>query len=174
MIEAELRLAEALRQGNQEVLGQLYDAYAPVLMGVISRIVEGSELAEEVLQETFMTIWTRKGDYNPSQGKILTWALAIAREAALHAVKPGQATSSALEGQLEENPVATGKVLEPEQNQELKLLYNLNLQERAVLDLIYLKGRSSAEVAVELGLTDFQLKQHLKSAFIKLKAERPL
>ncbi|WP_460879052.1 RNA polymerase sigma factor [Pontibacter rugosus] len=65
--ETEQSLVEALKQGKQEVLGLLYDAYAPVMMGVILRIVPDREVAEEVLQETFLAIWSRIEVYDASK-----------------------------------------------------------------------------------------------------------
>ncbi|MFD2512280.1 RNA polymerase sigma factor [Pontibacter locisalis] len=172
--EAELSLIEALKQGRQEVMGQLYDAYAPVLMGMISRIVEDTEVAEEVLQETFVAIWSRIGVYDSTKSRFLIWSLAIARGIALQAVNSGKLKGISLNGQQENNKAKenTQSRVEEENRFNLRSVLSLEPQERAVLELVYLKGRSCSEAAKELGLTEQQLVTSLKKAFILLKQRK--
>ncbi|GHA80832.1 RNA polymerase sigma factor [Pontibacter akesuensis] len=160
--ETEQSLVEALQQGKQEMLSVLYDAYAPVMMGVIARIVPDKEQAEEVLQETFVAIWSRIDVYDSSKGRFLIWGLAIARGIALEAVKngqyiPGNSASAAPQQAREPKP---------------KPFCDLEPQERAILELIYLKGYSCSEVTAELNITEETLRTILKKAFIHLKAEK--
>ncbi|ARS34565.1 RNA polymerase sigma factor [Pontibacter actiniarum] len=168
--EGEQYLIEALQQGNREVLGQLYDAYAPVMLGVISRIVEDAEVAEEVLQETFVAVWSRIEVYDYSRNRFLTWALAIARGMALEAVKAGKCNSLK---KAAAKPAPEGAQAGKPQNQGESPLCHLEPQERAVLELIYLKGRSCPEAAAALGITEQKLRQTLQKAFIHLKAGKP-
>ncbi|MDO6388691.1 sigma-70 family RNA polymerase sigma factor [Pontibacter sp. BT731] len=169
--ETEQSLVDALRRGRQEMLGVLYDAYAPVLLGVISRIVPDAEVAEQVLQETFVAIWARIGVYDASKERLLTWGLAIARGIALEAVKTGRFSSSV-------NPASEPK---PQQNNIVPLqqghasqenFCSLDPLEKSALELIYLKGRSCSEAAGELHMTEAALKEVLKSAFTHLKADK--
>ncbi|MFD2247531.1 RNA polymerase sigma factor [Pontibacter ruber] len=169
--ETEQSLVAALRQGRQEMLGKLYDAYAPLLLGVISRIVPDTEVAEQVLQETFVAIWTRIGVYDASKERLLTWGLAIARGIALEAVKTGRYSSSvnpANETNLQQN-----KILPLQQGHVSKEnLCSLAPLEKRALELLYLKGRTYAEAAGELSMTEAALKEVLKSAFTHLKADK--
>lgn len=172
--ETEQSLVQALRQGRQEVLALLYDAYAPVMMGIISRIVPDREMAEEVLQDTFVAIWSRIGVYDASRNRFLTWGLAIARGIALEAVKTARYTSVTRE---ERNTTfagaeATGKEASLNEKQEEKQHCHLEPQEKAILELIYLKGHTCAEAAEELGVTEAALRTSLKEAFLHLKAEK--
>lgn len=172
--ETEESLVAALQQGRQEVLGLLYDAYAPVMMGVISRIVPDKEVAEQVLQETFVAIWSRIDSYNTARNRFLIWGLAIARGIALEAVKNGKCRpvvkeerSANFAGEEELKEIAL-KIREQEDKQFCQLLP----QERAVLELIYLKGNSCTEAAAALNISEVVLKASLKTAFVHLKAER--
>ncbi|MBD1395755.1 RNA polymerase sigma factor [Pontibacter sp. JH31] len=167
--ETEQSMVAALRQGRQEMLGKLYDAYAPVMMGVISRIVADTEVAEQVLQETFVAIWTRIGVYDASKERLLTWGLAIARGIALEAVKADRYTSFA---QNETNPSPNKNV--PLLNGQLgrEDICSLAPLEKRALELLYLKGRSCAETAGELHMSETALKEVLKSAFTHLKADK--
>lgn len=172
--QTEQSLVEALQQGKQEVLGLLYDAYAPVMMGVIARIIPDKDVAEEVLHETFVAIWTRIGIYDSSRSRLLIWGLAIARGIALEAVKTGKyKPASTTEGNscMPAEKEMNACILQDLQ-QDNKLFTCLNKQERTILDLIYLKGKSCEEVTAELGITAETLKTSLKKAFTQLKAEK--
>ncbi|CAM3632324.1 sigma-70 family RNA polymerase sigma factor [Pontibacter korlensis] len=173
--ETEKSLVAALMQGRQEMLAKLYDAYAPVLMGVISRIVQDAEVAEEVLKETFVAIWTRIGVYDASKERLLTWSLAIARGMALEAIKTNRYSTAARTSASTTNNGATQNKNVTLQKQEIKKedLCNLAPKEKAVLELLYLKGRTCAETAGELNMTEEEVRVILKRAFTYLKAERP-
>lgn len=172
--ETEQSLVAALRQGKQEMLGKLYDAYAPVMMGVISRIVHDTEVAEQVLQETFVAIWSRIGVYDGSKERLLTWGLAIARGIALEATKTERYTSIS---ESINKPLQTGsqqnKAISLHNGQVTKLdLCKLAPLEKSVLELLYLKGRTCPEAAGELSMTVEEVKAVLKRAFTHLKAEK--
>jgi RNA polymerase sigma factor (sigma-70 family) len=165
--ESEQSLVAALREGRQEMLSKLYDAYAPAMMGVISRIVQDNEVAEEVLKESFVAIWSRIGIYDASKERLLTWGLSIARGIALEAVKTDRYASN--------NP--SGKSLAPKknitlQNGEIKKedLCTLTPLEKTVLESLYLKGRTCTETARELNMTEEETRAVVKKAFIHLKA----
>jgi len=58
---------------------QLYDACSPRLFGLALRIVRRPELAEEVLQESFIAIWDHAADYQSSLSAPMTWMTTIVR-----------------------------------------------------------------------------------------------
>jgi RNA polymerase sigma factor (sigma-70 family) len=174
--ETEQSLVAALRQGRQEKLSELYDAYAPVLLGMITRIVQDTELAEQVLQETFVAIWSRIGNYDASKERLLTWGLAIAREIALTAIKCNQITpSNTASNTSAETTTEHLKVLSLQNGHVKKQDFcTLPPQEKSVLELLYLKGRTCEETAKELSLTVTELRTVLKRAFTHLKAEKSI
>lgn len=172
--ETEQSLVEALRQGKQEMLGKLYDAYAPVMMGVISRIVHDNEVAEEVLKDTFVAIWSRIGVYDASKDRLLTWGLAIARGIALEANKSNRHTASVERiKKTSENGTQKNKSVTLQKGGIVKQnLCSLPPLEKTVLELLYLKERTCAEVAGELNLSVEEVKTVLKKAFAHLKADK--
>ncbi|WP_347159448.1 RNA polymerase sigma factor [Pontibacter chitinilyticus] len=169
--ETEKRLLKALRQGRQEALSQLYDAYAPVLMGVISRIVPDKELAESVLQETFVAVWSRINLYDAAKSSFLLWGLTIARSMALDMLATSRAAANS------EKPAPAGSE-DPEEGKLQHLNARQNIpcqlapQEQLLLELLYLKGCNCTEAAATLGMTEARLKTSIKQVFLHLKAER--
>lgn len=172
--ETEQSLVAALQEGRQEMMSLLYDAYAPVMMGVISRIVPDKEAAEEVLQETFVAIWSRIGIYDASNNRFLSWGLAIARGMALEALKNGKCAAVAKQqGMINFAGTARPASKHSEaKGQADKLFCHLAPQEKAILELIYLKGHSCTEAAAALGIAEETVRTGLKKAFVHIKKEK--
>ncbi len=76
-----------LQQQDKSVIGTLYDAYGGALYGVVLRIVHSQELAEQVLQDTFLKAWKNGPSYDASKGRLFTWLLNIARNTAIDATR---------------------------------------------------------------------------------------
>ncbi|HWJ25677.1 MAG TPA: sigma-70 family RNA polymerase sigma factor, partial [Flavisolibacter sp.] len=79
----EQELVAALRQKQNHAFSYLYDHYAGALYGVINQILNDAELSNDVLQETFVNIWKRIDSYDATKGRLFTWMLNIARNAAI-------------------------------------------------------------------------------------------
>ncbi|QNF31513.1 hypothetical protein HUW51_01775 [Adhaeribacter swui] len=170
--EAEKALAILLQQSEPNVLALLYDAYAPVLLGLISRIVRNSQTAESVLQETFVAIWQQRATYNPALTGLLTWMIMLAKESALKALPTSNFSSGLSQEHLPGSVALPEPALNPPPTKAPETNAPLNTQEKAVLDLIYLKGCSSAEAAASLGISEEDLKIKLRQAINHLRANQ--
>ena len=73
--------------GDQAAFQQFYDRTSAKLFGVVLRIVKGRELADEVLQDSYLRIWQNASRYVPDSGRPMTWMIAIARYAAIDVVR---------------------------------------------------------------------------------------
>ncbi|MDB5263468.1 MAG: hypothetical protein JWQ14_2751 [Adhaeribacter sp.] len=161
-------LVTSLRQGHPEALGWLYDKYSPVLLGLISRMMRDEETAAVLLQETFVAIWQRKEAFDDSRLSLLSWLILIARDTTMTALKAGK-------DKLNTNKPA---VTNPEtttthQHTAVKIkesFCNLQPDEKAALDLIYLRGYTCPAAAAELGISIETLKSRLKMAGKHLRA----
>ena len=58
-------LVDGLKAKNTAAIEQLYQMYAAALFGIITRIVKHDEVAEDVLQDTFLKIWKYIDQYDP-------------------------------------------------------------------------------------------------------------
>src|SRR5690349_23233004 len=77
------QLITRLQRQDKAAVGELYDAYGGALFGVVLRIVRSQELAEQVLQDTFLKVWRNSSTYDASKGRLFTWLLNIARNTAI-------------------------------------------------------------------------------------------
>ena len=65
-----------IRQGEEEALQQLHRRYAPLVVHLACRTVDRAA-AEEIVQDTFLAVWRRVADFDPSRGSFRTWLLSI-------------------------------------------------------------------------------------------------
>lgn len=167
-------LKAAMRQGQPEALGQLYDKYAPVLMGLATRMMRDQEAAEMVLQKTFVAVWNRRSEYEESCLSLLSWLILITRDTAMAALPPGTSHTQRTKG----NPPSAANYKTGNGNNVSAALkvkekfINLAPNEKAALDLVYLQGYTCQEAAAELGIGEMTLKNWLKTAGQHLRAGR--
>ncbi len=86
-IEFDLLLLQRIAVRDESALAELYDRHSRLAFGVIRRILRSPTDAEEVLQETFVRIWTRADSYNCQLGSPRTWMVRIARNGAIDCLR---------------------------------------------------------------------------------------
>jgi RNA polymerase sigma-70 factor (ECF subfamily) len=83
-------LAQLLRRvaaGDRAAFAMLYRQTEAKLHGVVARILVRSDIAAEVLQEVYVTIWRKASDFDPARGSPIAWMATIARNRALDEVR---------------------------------------------------------------------------------------
>lgn len=80
-------IIKKLQVQDSQALELLYTNYSDSLLGVIYNIVRDTELAEEILQDVFIKVWNNIDSYNNKKGRLYTWMLNIARNAAIDNVR---------------------------------------------------------------------------------------
>ena len=72
-------LVRAVASGSEDALVQLYDRYSGAVYATARRLTTDRGLAEDVVQETFLALWNRAEQYDPTMGSLPAWLLTIAR-----------------------------------------------------------------------------------------------
>src|SRR3982750_2192865 len=80
-------LIEEVAKPDQAAFERLYGATRAKLYGVVLRILRRQDLAEEVIQETYVKIWNSAGQFNPALASPITWMASIARNRAIDIVR---------------------------------------------------------------------------------------
>ncbi len=73
--------------GDRNALKCLHHDVAPQIFGVLLRIVRERQAAEDLLQETFVTIWTKAHLFDAERGSADAWLFAIARRKAIDRIR---------------------------------------------------------------------------------------
>jgi RNA polymerase sigma-70 factor (ECF subfamily) len=85
------RLIAACAARNSQALRQLYDRTAPQLLACMVRILKRRALAEEALQDVFVSIWQRAGQFESRRGRPRAWLMSIARYRAIDVLRSERA-----------------------------------------------------------------------------------
>ena len=72
-------LVRAVAHGSEEALAALYDRHVDGIHAVALRLTNDRQLAEEVVQETFLALWNRAELFDPALASLATWLRTIAR-----------------------------------------------------------------------------------------------
>ena len=78
-----VRLLAAVADGDQAAFERLYAATRAKLYGVVLRILRRADLADEVMQEAYLKIWSSAGQFDPARASPITWMVTIARNRAI-------------------------------------------------------------------------------------------
>ena len=76
-------LLAAIANGDETAFETLYAATSAKLYGVVLRILRRPELADEVMQESYLKIWNSAAQFDASLASPITWMVAIARNRAI-------------------------------------------------------------------------------------------
>lgn len=171
-IDAE-SLALKLRQRDRHAFQVIYDRYSAALYGVVMRIVPIEELAEDVLQETFVKIWKNTESYDNSRGTLFTWMLNIARNSALDKLRSSEyrqrTTNRSIENLVGEIDRQQNSSFNPETIGLQEFVLKLKPDQQQLIDLIYYQGFTQSEAADELGIPLGTVKTRVRSALIRLR-----
>src|SRR5262245_32530065 len=81
--EVDLALLQRIATRDEAALAELYDRHSRLAYSVIIRILGSPSDAEEVLQETFVRVWSSADAYDAMLGSPATWLTRIARNRAI-------------------------------------------------------------------------------------------
>ena len=73
--------------GDTRSLDRLYDLYAPTCLGLASRILADSVLAQDVVQEVFVAVWRDAARFDPDRGNFATYLLSMTHHKAVDSVR---------------------------------------------------------------------------------------
>ena len=159
-----------LQRQDQSVIGELYDAYGGALYGVVLRIVQSPELAQQVLQDTFLKVWRNAASYDTSKGRLFTWLVNIARNTAIDATRTAH-----FQQRQKTDPAdalvykSSGDQLNPDHIGVREIVGQMEEKYRHLIDLIYFQGFTQEEAADEAGIPLGTVKTRLRYAISELR-----
>jgi RNA polymerase sigma-70 factor, ECF subfamily len=170
----EQQLIQLLQMGNDSGYAVLYDRYAAMLFGVIKRVVSEQADAENILQDCFVKIWRNVGSYDDTKGKLTTWMLNIARNAAIDFTR-SKAYSQKQKNQSFDNLV--NPVVEVSEATQVptdtldihRLVTTLTPACRQIIEWMYFEGYTQQEIADEFDIPLGTVKTRARTALIELR-----
>ncbi len=169
---ADSELMARLTLRDQRALVELYRRHGRRLYPLIRRIVTNEGIAEEVLQDVFVRLWTRAALYRAEEGQLLAWLMTMARNLALDALRRDSRWRGQLEFEesLHESSPVDRRGSDADTTLSVRhALSGLPDDQRRTVELAYFAGMTHAELAEHLNQPLGTVKSRLRLALDKLR-----
>ena len=163
-------LAAACRDGTRDSQRRLYDRIAPKMMAVCLRYMGNREDAEDVLQEGFVTLFTKLESYNGS-GSFEGWARKIFVNTALMHLRKNDVLGVSDDIQ-QARSISTEEATPLEKmgyKELMEMISSLPPDARTVFNMFVVEGYSHKEIASTLGCTEATSRSKLQRARLQLQ-----
>ncbi len=175
--EIELRLVHRLKAGDLAAFEAIYEAYRPRLFSFLTRLSRRRDVAEDLLEETWLRLVARAADLTDDTC-LAAWLFTVARNLhaswrrhrALDSERISALTPSWPPPNSGETPFEATARSETERRLE-EALARLPLRDREVLLLVAVEGMAPADAAISLGLAPEALRKRLQRARERLAVE---
>ena len=171
LLHNEEELLKRLKLHEEQAYRFLYDHYSKALFVVIKQIIPQQEIAEDLLQETFVKIWQNIHTYDGSRGRLYTWMLSIARNLSIDRTRSKEFNKQSKTATLQDN-VYSSTPAEEARITDIglkKVLSSIPKENARLIDLAYFKGYTQEEIAKILVLPVGTVKTRMRSAIASLR-----
>lgn len=163
-------------QGDQAALATLYDRSSPQVYGIIFKILNNREAAEEVTLDVYTQVWKQAHSFDETRGTPGGWLMMLARTRAIDRFRSGLAERGKIEDLdvasffSSEDPTPDQEIEEHQRQQQVRqALALLSSEQREAIALGYFYGLSQSEIAHKFGLPLGTVKTRMRLGMIKLR-----
>ncbi len=157
---ADDQLVLRIAGGDAAALEALYDRYVRQCFGLALRMVSEPALAEEVVQEVFLKLWSKPDSYSSQKGAFVSWLLSLVHHRCVDELRRRARTEVALDNEQPLSVLNTRPDPQPDPSEQVMLLeqqravrqalVELPENQRLVLELAYFGGLSQSQIAERL------------------------
>lgn len=170
-----VRLMRGVAAGERDAFGQLYERTSGKLFATIRRILRSEAAAEDAVQEAYLRIWRRAGDFDETIASPIAWMTTIARHVAIDAARRTAERVSAAGDELDAG--LADRLADPASETErlaagtglARCLERIEPDRRAMVLLAYCQGWSREELAERFNRPAATVKTLLRRSLILLK-----
>ena len=169
MAELVIRIAK----GDREAFATLFSHYAPRLKSFMMHRGADPEMAEELVQETMLSVWNKAGLYTPAKGSVTTWIYTIARNLRIDRLRrqsPQVFYDIDDYDEASDEPTSEEALIRHEQEAQIAdALETLPKDQLDVISLAYVDDLSQAQIAERLEVPLGTVKSRMRLAYQKLR-----
>ena len=165
-------LVALVEREEEEALAELYDRFGRTAYSLALRMLRDHALAEDAVQEAFLTVWRTAGRFMPDRSKASTWIMTLVHHRAVDLVRREERRrAESLDTVPEEGEETTEDVvwLRLERERVQAALRTLPDQQREAIELAYYGGFTQAELADRLGEPLGTIKSRMFTGLTRLR-----
>jgi RNA polymerase sigma-70 factor, ECF subfamily len=171
-------LMRKIAGGDRDALAKFYDLYSRPLFGTAFRILNDAAEAEDVVQDVFLTVWSKAAEFDTTRGSAFGWTVALTRNRAIDRLRmrrrrkdildaappadlgyaPSSAPDSAVNAVEKEQATAVRRAVE-----------ELTTDQRNALELAFFSGLTQQEIAAKLNEPLGTVKARIRRGMLKLR-----
>lgn len=174
-LEAHFRglIRRVAQSHDRSAFAELFDHFAPRLKSFMMRKNASAELAEDLVQEAMIAVWTKAGLYEPSKGSVTTWVFTIARNLRIDRIRRDVHMPTVELGDYDEpsDAVEGEELLGRKQEDGLvaEALKTIPEEQRQVLVLSFIEDMPQSEIATKLSIPLGTVKSRMRLAYGHLR-----
>ena len=165
-------LLAGLASGEADAAAAFVRRFQARVYGVVITIVRDAGTAEDVAQETFVRAWRHAGTYDPRRGRVATWLLTIARNAAIDSVRVRRVEPldpEVVGSRLQQAGGTVDEGAPPDERERVRgALAELPVDQRRALFLAAYLGRTAREISDLERAPLGTIKTRIRAAMLKL------
>ena len=158
---------------DRQAFGELFDHFAPRLKSFMMRKNTSAELAEDLVQEAMIAVWTKAALYEPSKGSVTTWVFTIARNLRIDRIRRDVHMPTTELGDYDEPSEAPeGEELlgrKQEDGLVARALQSIPEEQRQILVLSFVEEMPQSEIATKLSIPLGTVKSRMRLAYGHLR-----
>lgn len=170
-------LITLIARRDKGALEAMYDRYAGSLYSVAVRLIGNQELAQEIIQEVFLSLWLKAGGYQLERGKVSTWLFSMAHHRAVDELRKarrnGQPYTPLDDGNTHIKPESWAGDAEFLANLDSRAvreaISDLPQPQQQVIVMSYFQGLTQSEIADRLQVPLGTVKSRVRSGLSRLR-----
>jgi RNA polymerase sigma-70 factor, ECF subfamily len=173
---ADEELMELVQDGEVRAFEAIFDRHASAAFSLAYRMCGRPAMAEDIVQESFVSLWRSSAAYDAARGSVRTWVLSVVRNRAIDAFRreAAKATSELDEQRVAERvpaPELTDREVErrDDARQVRDALKELPADQRQVIELAFFGGFSHSQIAEMLKLPAGTVKGRMRLGLSKMR-----
>jgi RNA polymerase sigma-70 factor (ECF subfamily) len=161
-------LIQQLKNKDERALSLLYDKYSGAIYSVILKMIRDEGKAQNLLQDTFITVWDKAESYDTDKGRFYTWVYRIAKNKTLNVLRKTDVliqTDDFSVYDTKEDAVS----IDSEYLELNGALTTLEAHHKEAIELVYFKGLTHKEAHQEMDVPLGTFKSYIRQALKQLR-----
>jgi len=175
--DQDVELLQRIAAGDREAFATFYDKHSTLMFSVAVRVLNDQTEAQDVLQEAFVQIWEKAGNFNPDLGKASSWAATMTRNKAIDRIRASQRRSRLNDeagAEMAISQEADASVNEAVHGHDKakaiqSAIVELPADQRRAIELAYFSGLTQNEISEKLHEPLGTVKARIRRGLLKLR-----